>query len=230
MEKDIQRIHVKKKTCVKSIDGGLEFADDITKLDLGKQDLYDLSSDIVAFSNLKTLILDGNDCLWKLPEELEYLEKLESISLKKCSSELLRSMKLIKNLRKVDLSGMDLRYTSSNLEYLAGCKTVKELMMKRCGLTGLPNSFSSFDHLEILNLDNNFLKEIPQLFFLMKLIKLSVRENNLTFCPKEIVMLPNLKELYVKGLRVDPGRIQEQKLIFEEKKQACPEFKTDFWD
>jgi tetratricopeptide (TPR) repeat protein len=231
MDSEVYVSQMKKKTSVKSIDEGMDCADDITKLDLGKQNLYHLSSDIVVFSNLETLILDGNDCLRELPEEIEYLEKLESVSLKKNSSEILRSMKRIQNLRKVDLSGMDLRYTSSNLEYLAGCKTVKELIMKKCGLTSLPNAFSSFVNLEILNLDDNSLKEIPQLYFLTNLKKLSIKANyRLVFCPKEIIMLPKLKELYVKGLHIDPSRAEEQKFLFEEKKRICPDFKTDFWE
>src|SRR5262249_17530281 len=69
---------------------------------------------------------------------------------------------------------------------------LKKLAIHQAGLTRIPPLAES---LEILDLDDNALTELPSLDHLTKLKRLSVQRNRLTRLPDGIGALPKLREL-----------------------------------
>jgi hypothetical protein len=222
------------KVC--SFDEGKGNPDKVRILDLSDKDIDELDLEILMFDNLEELILDGNSRLNKLPEELEYLPKLERLSLCKCDHVLLSQLKVIPNLKVLDCSEMDFP-DDENLKIIEGSGKLSELIMKNCTNTfskysvgqgpahlwALPVEIGSLTNLQRLVLDNNKIEKLPDSFkFLTKLKVLSVKDNILYSLPECIFSLPELSELYVKG-----NNLKGENSNFKKKLSENPAFKTD---
>lgn len=223
------------KVC--SMEEGKENPDKVTSLDLSNKDITEIDLEILMFDNLEELILDGNIGLKKLPEELEYLPKLQKLSLRKCDHVLLSQLSVIPNLKVLNCSEMDFP-DDENLKKIESSEKLKELIMTNCinafskysvgqgpaHLWTLPAEIGNLTNLQILKLDNNRIEKLPDSFkFLTKLQSLSVKDNILYILPKCIFSLPELSELYVKG-----NNLKGENANFKKKLSQNPAFKTDF--
>jgi hypothetical protein len=226
----------KQKFKVCSFDEGKEHPDKITILDLSDKDIEEIDLEILMFDNLEELILDGNSRLNKLPEELEYLPKLERLSIRKCDHVLLSQLKVISNLKALNCSEMDFP-DDENLKKIEGSEKLSELIMINCTnafskysvgqgiahLWALPAEVGNLTNLQRLVLDNNKIEKLPDSFkFLTKLKVLSVKDNLLYSLPECIFSLPELSELYVKG-----NNLKGENSNFKKKLLENPAFKTD---
>jgi hypothetical protein len=227
----------KQNHIVYSIKEGKEIPDKVTILDLSNKDIEGIDLEVLMFDNLEELILDGNSKLLKLPEELEYLPKLERISLRKCHHMLLGQLTVIPNLKVLNCSEMDFP-DDENLKKIQFSEKLRHLIMINCtnafskytvgqGLAhfwALPAEIGKLTNLESLILDNNKIEKLPDSFqFLTKLKLLSVKNNILESLPECIFNLPELSELYVKG-----NNLKGQNSSFRKMLSARPVFKTDF--
>lgn len=222
---------------VGSFDEGKENPDKVTILDLSNKDIDEIDLEILMFDNLEELILDGNSRLNKLPEELEYLPKLQRLSLRKCDHTLLSQLKVIPNLKVLNCSEMDFP-DDENLKKIEGSEKLSELIMINCTnafskyyvgqglahLWALPAEIGNLTNLQRLILDNNRIEKLPDSFkFLTKLKELSVKDNILYSLPECIFSLPELSELYVKG-----NNLKGENSNFKKKILENPSFKTDY--
>lgn len=222
---------------VGSFDEGKENPDKVTILDLSNTDIDEIDLEILIFDNLEELILDGNSRLNKLPEELEYLPKLQRLSLRKCDHILLSQLKVIPNLKVLNCSEMDFP-DDENLKKIEGSEKLSELIMINCtnafskysvgqgiaDLWALPAEIGNLTNLQRLILDNNRIEKLPDSFkFLSKLKVLSVKDNILYSLPECIFSLPELSELYVNG-----NNLKSENSNFKKKLLENSSFKTDY--
>lgn len=227
---------LKQEDTITSIEAGRQNPASVVVLDLSDKQLKEIDLEILMFDNLEELILDGNPELRNLPEELEYLPKLQKLSLKTCHHSLLTQLKVIPNLKVLDISGMDLS-DDQNLLCVGNCKTLQEFRMTGCPnpfgnhtsdegfghLWQLPAELGNLINLEVLVLDNNRIEKLPDSFrFLTKLRVLSATNNLMYALPAGIFDLPYLQELYVKG-----NKLKREELSFAKKLTQNPHFKTD---
>ncbi|WP_338732042.1 leucine-rich repeat domain-containing protein [Mangrovimonas cancribranchiae] len=189
-------------------------------------------------TQLRSLDISGNR-IENLPQTFLNLKKLRSLYLSYVIPEIVME---IKNLNKLEVSNLDNLQPSiaklTNLKHLWLYKYNSALLPESIGelinlekliisdselLSGLPESISKLNHLELISLDDNNLTTIPKPIFrvtslkfldvegnqitkisknignLTNLIRLDISNNNITKIPSEIGLLNTLYSLDIRG-------------------------------
>lgn len=169
------------------------------ELNLEKQKLHYLSSELEAMKHLKELNINHNHLL-TLPPELGKLKKLESLSLAYNQLAILPDqIKKLKKLRKLDLTA---NQGMNNVpQEIAHLQKLTVLNLSQNNFGALPMSICSLENLEELNLAHNGLTTLPNnCFKLSKLKKLNLSNNRFTTLPvKALCQLEGLTDLNVTG-------------------------------
>ena len=193
------------------------------QLNLEKQKLHYLSSELAAFKHLKTLNLNHNHLL-TLPPELGKLKKLENLSLAYNQIAILPDqVKKLKKLRQLDLTanqGLNnlpreiaqlqnlttLNLSQNNFQELplsvCNIESLEELNLAHNQLTGLPEEFTQLPKLKKLNLSNNQLTKLPVkvLCQLENLSTLVIAGNALSELPMKLTKAPRLKKIHLQNI------------------------------
>ncbi|XP_067941712.1 uncharacterized protein [Watersipora subatra] len=167
-------------------------------------------------SQLKELVLDGNDFSESLPTELEKLKTLEALSLYSCRlKDLPESLSCLQHLRKLALDGNDLH---AGLPSVVGkLKSLETLRLVTCNLTDLPLSLLLLPLLKELILDgNDFSSGVPAVVCqLPQLETLSLYSCQVQDLPERFQSQANLQNLelgFNKLARVPSGVYQMENL------------------
>jgi DNA-binding XRE family transcriptional regulator len=178
--------------------------ENLTLLDLSKQELLELPPEIGNLINLQELNLIDNK-LKTIPSEIGNLHNLKILNLYYNKlKDLPLEICYLENLQELDLSGSFLskRFISrtghiySSFPPIENLKNLRELSLEESGLEDFPSEISKLTNLEILFLNWNFLKKLPpEIGKLLKLEKLTLGGNQLKKLPPEIGNLKNLKFL-----------------------------------
>lgn len=118
-----------------SISEALKNPEVVFKLNLRKQKLKEIPSEIFQMKNLKKLTLSKNK-ITSVPAEIGQLENLEELDLSD---------------NKIELLPME----------IGNLRNLKKLMLGKNDLFSLPSSFGNFSRLEYLDLWSNNLTELP---------------------------------------------------------------------
>ncbi len=142
-------------------------------------------------------------CCHKNCNRNEYLSQKELIMRELPSGYYLESLNCLKNLETLgiyDECHSNQENYSFNLSELSNLKTLKFSLRKYSSSDesiSLKGDFEGLKKLEVLDLSNNFLKEVPYLGNLTNLKILHLNNNHLTCLPDGINRLENLEELYI---------------------------------
>ncbi len=89
---------------------------------------------------------------------------------------------------------------------------VTHLLLSNCEIEILPTSIANLQHLEVLHIHRNLLRNIPDdLKHLKNLVEFSIGQNPIECVPSWLVELSNLKKLYLFGLNLT----EIPKFVFE---------------
>ena len=112
-------------------------------------------------------------------------------------NELPKEIKILKNLRGLDVSGNHIMAMPKEIEEL---KSLTKLNFKYNLLTTLPREIGNLGELTYLDISGNQLTMLPkEIGMLVNLNTLNLEGNKLTSLPKEICNLKNLTSLNIKG-------------------------------
>jgi hypothetical protein len=146
------------------------YSEELLVLDLSGMGLKEIDLDILVCTNLESLILDDNPDLFTLPEELEFLPKLKSLSIKGCQPGLLEQLVCLPGLENLDASRMDLKDVyrkESKLLPLGRYSHLKTLVLDHAGITSLPPALESLTNLEVLSIRHNALAALPDFILVL---------------------------------------------------------------
>ncbi|KAL0238062.1 hypothetical protein GEMRC1_012536 [Eukaryota sp. GEM-RC1] len=163
------------------------------------------------------------DSVLDLISKTESPSSLESLNLDGLSLEYLTDLKLLPNLRQLDLSFNKL----SNLDFLSDCPPLLELYLTYNGLTSIESlnstnisklrtldlsynkltsspDLSRASNLVSLNLSNNSISSIEIPFFTSSICTLDLSQNNISYISDEFILslTPSLHELYLQDNRL----------------------------
>jgi Leucine-rich repeat (LRR) protein len=176
-----------------------------TALDLSDKGLDRLPTSIFQHTQLKVLLLNGNQ-LTSLPTEIGLLKSLTSLDLGRNQlTSLPREIGQLKNL-----TSLDLGYG----------KNLSSLVSSGNQLTTLPREIGQLKSLTSLNLSGNRLTDLPrEIGELKSLTSLSLLLNQLTSLPRDIGQLKRLTSLHLANNRLtslprEIGQLKSLKYLF----------------
>jgi Leucine-rich repeat (LRR) protein/ribosomal protein S18 acetylase RimI-like enzyme len=165
--------------------------DQITRLDLSKNNLKELPDEIGILTHLVVLNL-ANNKLKELPKSFAHLKALTNLDLRRNNLEEFPEPLFSLELRSLNLS-------SNRLESLTFLEHFKELRVLDLGHNNIEKITLSLDpnnQLRTLNLSHNFLKDVSALFSCVPhLERLVLSTNFLQTIPKSIESMRALEEL-----------------------------------
>ena len=173
-----------------------------TEIDLSKQNLSQLPSELLALRQLRIVDLSGNQLdhqqirlLINSMPNLEVLD-LSSNQLTQIPAEI----KQLKNLTFLDISSNPLEQAITQIERLSALTELEVLDLNNLSLNNLPSSFSTLKKLRILGLSYNQFTQVPMLVWqLTTLERLYLDNNKLTELPAEIGQLQGLDVLWIQN-------------------------------
>lgn len=169
----------------------------ITELDLSKNKLTQLPTEIQQLNNLKILNLTCNE-FHSVPKEIYSLKQLQVLSLSQ------NKIKVIPTELPDELSNLVTLKIAANLIQLLPTNLSKwtQLQQLQLGsvyggnkLTSLSNTIIDLPSLQELDVSNNQLKSLPSQFIIPKLKFLNLSNNQLASIPKSIASCQELKSL-----------------------------------
>ncbi len=173
-----------------------------TELDLSRQDIEVLPSEIGQLEALATLILWDNH-LSSLPLEIAELRQLSTLDLgNNRFTSLPPVLTRLTTLKRLDLDSNQLTAIPSDIAQL---NNLGQLDLYRNQLTMLPSELTELSNLTWLNLEHNQLTALPsKIGRLTNLSTLELRDNRLDRLPSELRKLQKLKRF---DIRENPLRI-----------------------
>ncbi|XP_058197283.1 disease resistance protein RPV1-like [Rhododendron vialii] len=185
--------------------------------------------DFSGLNNLQELLLNDCIRLVEVDDSIRFLKKLVVLDMKNCKKlqKLPSSIWMLKTLENLDLSGCSMlgKYSGIKLSKslspflsswnfrtkrvdsiglslspVLGLSCLKELSMKNCNLSCLPNEVGNLISLEILDLSRNNLHTLPDsICNLTRLKKLYLSHCDVSHLPSEIGRLVTLETLILEG-------------------------------
>lgn len=157
---------------------GIGYLKSITELDVCKNDVSEIPSEISECKNLKRLDLLKAYCLAKLPENIGELENLEFL--------------------RVSLTNVD-----ELPESIGNLKKLKYLYFDNCDITTVPKSIGGCESLVVLDLHSNDITEVPDSITNLKNLKsLDLGYTKITSLPENIGELTEMIRLDLFGLDI----------------------------
>lgn len=172
----------------------------LTTLSLGYNQITSLPDKIKTLQNLKELEVSGNPIHSFSPVILQ-LQNLRKIGLGNLGLTTFPAFLLkMQDLESINLTGNHILRIPKGIEDL---KNLKELNLSFSGINTIPDEVFTLKNLRALEWTGNRLEHIPsKITALEKLEKLAIGFNsNLESSTTVLKALPNLKELYISGLK-----------------------------
>ncbi|XP_058200243.1 disease resistance protein RPV1-like [Rhododendron vialii] len=185
--------------------------------------------DFSGLNNLQELLLNDCIRLVEVDDSIRFLKKLVVLDMKNCKTlqKLPSSIWMLKTLENLDLSGCSMlgKYSGIKLSKslspflsswnfrtkrvdsiglslspVLGLSCLKELRMKNCNLSCLPNEVGNLISLETLDLGRNNLRTLPDSICNLTLLKkLYLSHCDVSHLPSEIGRLVTLEALILEG-------------------------------
>lgn len=171
--------------------------DDATKLNLSRQGLTEIPSEVFENKQLKVLKLFGNnfDTLSSRIAELENLEELYI-----GNNHLTSLPPEIGKLKKLKILSVQYNDLTSLPREIGEMQSLEQLWLNQNKLESLPSEIGLLKNLVTLQVEFNALIQIPSEIGNCEALKfIYLRRNNLTGLPEEFGNLHNLKEIYLSG-------------------------------
>jgi hypothetical protein len=169
--KEVARILYLRSSNIVELSPKIGFLNNLRFLDLGENQLNNLSVNIKNLKVLKELYLDNNN-LNSLPSEISKLRSLEILSI---SSNNFNSLPFeifeLENLKGLDISDNELNTISPSISKL---KNLEVLALENCGLTSLPIEIGYLSRLKELYITGNNIEPMEMEEILKSLPKLNV--------------------------------------------------------
>ena len=164
--------------------------EDLTRLDLSKNNLKELPQEIGILSNLVVLNL-ANNKLSELPESFAKLKTLSNLDLRRNALERCPKVLFSLELRSLNLSSNRLE----SLSFLEHFKELRVLDLSHNNIEMIDLRLDPNNELRTLNLSHNFLKDVTVLFeSVPHLERLDLSSNFLQTIPKSIGVMRSLEE------------------------------------
>ncbi|MDY0134280.1 MAG: GNAT family N-acetyltransferase [Atribacterota bacterium] len=165
--------------------------EELTRLDLSKNNLKELPQEIGILSNLVVLNL-ANNKLTKLPESFAKLKALSNLDLRRNTFENIPESLFSLELRSLNLSSNRL----DSLAFLEHFKELRVIDLSHNNIEKIDLSLEPNNQLRTLNLSHNFLRDIAALFeSVPHLERLVFSTNFLQSIPESIGCMRALEEL-----------------------------------
>jgi Leucine-rich repeat (LRR) protein len=186
----------------------------LEELDLSNNNITSIPSTIGKLSTLKKLNLSGNK-ISSLPSTLTLCTQLEELDLTGNPLEIIPSIiATMPNLKVIKAGGYKIKNPVAFLNSIKGGK-VTSLDLSDCGLNYVPSLLTEFKYLENLNLANNNIHGLADVFFNINTIKnLNLSGNKMRTLPTTIGQMNNLRKLDISNnlLGTLPGSFTSLKL------------------
>lgn len=168
---------------------GMEFLDNLTLLNISKNQLADLPSEICQLKSLELLDLSDNK-LTKLPAEIELLTRLRSLDVSNNQLTLLPlQIGNLKNLEELRVQNNPLGIISPAIYTL---DNLKRLKLSGCSISEVSLAIFKLKNLIFLDLSKNWLLSLPNEFQELRALKvLDLRGNTLDIPPEILASLNN---------------------------------------
>ena len=184
------------KYVLTSIEGvTLNLNGDITKLNLFP-DIVNIPPEIALLSNLRELILSGNN-ITTIPPEIGQLKNLKSLNLSNNNINIIPPEigELEDNLEFLSLGSNNITVIPPEIGQL---KNLIDLSIGNNLITTIPPEIGQLNNLEFLSMDDNQLNALPpEIGLLGNLKQLHLTRNALTALPPEIGFLNNLEVAFI---------------------------------
>jgi Leucine-rich repeat (LRR) protein len=173
------------------VDGSVESAEDITRLDLSAKSLKELPESIGILSHLLVLNL-ANNKLSKLPESIKNLKSLRNLDIRRNSFETLPDVIELLNISSLNASGNHLKCVAISKKF----RELRVLDLSANTIGSLEILLVDENELRTLNISANLIKNItPIIKTLGALERLDVSSNLLNEIPEEIVKLKSIENI-----------------------------------
>jgi len=173
-----------------AIPQSVEKKEELTRLDLSKNNLKELPQELGILSNLVVLNLAHNQ-LEELPESFCNLTSLSNLDLRRNSFSIFPQALTSLDLRSLNMSSNRLE----SLSFLEHFKELRVLDLSHNNLEKIDCSLDPKNQLRTINLSNNFLKDIADLFpSVPHLERLMINTNFLREIPASISCMKALEE------------------------------------
>ncbi len=154
------------------------------------------------FANLENLNLSGNNIKGKLPESLKNLKNLKRLDLSGIyfENDIWNIITQMPDIEVLILTDMGIKLVDSGI---ANLKKLRILLLDKNQITEIPSILGKLDRLQILNFAENNIEALPDMFSELKnLERLFLHKNKIQFLPKTLG-LTSLSELTLSSNRLE---------------------------
>uniref|UniRef100_K3X9W3 Disease resistance R13L4/SHOC-2-like LRR domain-containing protein n=1 Tax=Globisporangium ultimum (strain ATCC 200006 / CBS 805.95 / DAOM BR144) TaxID=431595 RepID=K3X9W3_GLOUD len=184
-------------------DGGYNFAATLLHLNLSKNRLTHLPTEIGLLTALLTLTVEDNR-LQSVDASIASLQNLQLLRVRKnqltqkAINDFLGDDPLLSHsLKELDLRNNALTQMPLGTRYLHSMETLLLSFNKIDSLDGFP--WSELTKMSVVSISDNKLRSLGTIYHIPRLASLSFENNNLTNVPYELGLCPHLRAIYMNG-------------------------------